>query len=65
MTKEEFTENVAQLVAGLQVPVSLLPRGTLGAAFEPWEALMTEVTGGFGWTSVEQCREAFRKAVEK
>jgi hypothetical protein len=59
MTKAEFVENVAKLVAGLQVPVSLMPRQALGAAYEPWSKLLDEVNGGFGWTSADACRETF------
>jgi hypothetical protein len=61
MTKEEFLDNVASLVAGLQVPVSMMPRHMLGAAYEPWSRLQDAVNGGFGWTNAEQCREAFSK----
>lgn len=66
MTREEFTGHVAQLVAGLQVLVSL--RGNpavLGAAGPAWQALCDEVTGGFGWTTAERCAEVFTEILEK
>jgi hypothetical protein len=63
MTEDEFVEAVAALVAGLQVPVSMMPRHLLGAAFEPWQRLIAEATGGFGWTDKDHCREAFTKIV--
>lgn len=59
MTQEEFLDNVARLVAGLQVPVSMMPRHLFGAAYEPWSRLQDEATGGFGWSDAEKCREAF------
>jgi hypothetical protein len=58
MTREEFIEQVAELVAGLQVPVSMMPKQMFGAAYDPWSKLLTEVTG-FGWTTPAACREAF------
>jgi hypothetical protein len=64
MTKEEFVDQVARLVAGLQVPVSLMPRGRFGAAYEPWEKLLGEVNGGFGWTNADACREAFAEIMD-
>lgn len=60
MTRDEFITNVAKLVAGLQVLVSM--RGNpeiLGAAAEPWQALLHE-KGGFGWTNAEELEKAFR-----
>lgn len=62
MTPVEFTENVARLVAGLQVPVSIggSPDGILGPVAGPaWSKLLHEVNGGFGWTNVDACQEAF------
>jgi hypothetical protein len=64
VTNEEFLDNVAQLVAGLQVPVSMMPHHLFGAAYEPWERLQNAVNGGFGWTDAEKCREAFAKIAE-
>lgn len=64
MTQEEFLDNVAQLVAGLQAPVSMMPHSRLGAAYEPWERLLAEANGGFGWTDAEKCREAFAKILD-
>lgn len=64
MTSEEFTEAVAELVAGLQVPVSIRgnPVDVLGPVAGPaWSRLLSEVNGGFGWVNREQCREAFEK----
>lgn len=65
MTDEEFLDNVARLVAGLQVPVSMMPRELFGAAYEPWSVLLEEANGGFGWTNAEKCREAFAKIAER
>lgn len=62
MTRDEFLDNVAALVAGLQVPVSLTPHSRFGAAYGPWQALLDEANGGFGWT--DACREAFAKLLE-
>lgn len=59
MTREEFTEQVAKLVAGLQVPASIRGVKVLGAAQQPWYVLVEEVTGGFGWTTPEKCAEVF------
>lgn len=65
MTEDEFLEAVAQLVAGLQVPVSMMPRGMFGAAYEPWQKLLTEINHGFGWTNAEKAKAAFREILKK
>lgn len=58
MDKEEIIEAVAELVVGLQVPVSMaMP---LGTATEPWRKLKDELAG-FGWTSKEIVADALRK----
>lgn len=64
MTQEEFLDNVARLVAGLQAPVSMMPRECFGAAYEPWSKLLEEANGGFGWTNAEKCRDAFTKILD-
>jgi hypothetical protein len=64
VTQDEFLDNVAALVAGLQVPVSLMPHSRLGAAYGPWQALLDEATGGFGWTDADTCRAALAKLLE-
>lgn len=60
MTREQLVDNVAKLVAGLQVPASISHQA-LGAAYDPWCELLHEANGGFGWTTADQCREAFTK----
>ena len=64
MTKDEFIEQVAELVAGLQAPVSLMPHAALGAAYEPWSRLYTQANGGFGWINADDCRAAFKKILD-
>lgn len=65
MTRDEFLEAVAQLVAGLQVPVSMMPAWQFGAALEPWQKLLTEVNHGFGWTDAEKAKAAFEEILRK
>ena len=59
MTRDDFISQVAALVAGLQVPVSIGGKMALGAAYEPWSRLLNEVNGGFGWTDREKCEARF------
>jgi hypothetical protein len=60
MTRDEFLTEVAELVAGLQVPVSVAPHA-LSAGYVPWNELHKQASGGFGWVTTSQCREAFAK----
>jgi len=64
MTRDEFIDAVAGMVAGLQVQRSM-PGGAwrMGAALEPFEALLHEANGGFGWTDKDKCRYAFEKVL--
>jgi len=64
MTREEFIRHVAALVAGLQVPVSLMPRDRFGAAYEPWEALFRDAVG-FGWANKEQLAAHYTKIISQ
>jgi hypothetical protein len=63
MDREQFVDQTARLVAGLQAPVSMTPHGRFGTAFEPWQKLLGEVNGGFGWTNADACRETFAEIV--
>lgn len=65
MSREEFLEHVAGLVAGLQVPVSMVPHSAFGAAYPHWEALLKLANGGFGWTDEAGCRAAFAGVLEQ
>lgn len=60
MTQREFLETVAELVEGLQVPVSL-HGAQLGAAREPWEKLHS--MAGLGWHSADEYVAAFKSKV--
>lgn len=62
MNKEQFVRAVAELVAGLQVPVSM-PGGSkrLGAGLEPWQKLLHLQNGGFGWTNADGLEERYRE----
>jgi hypothetical protein len=65
MSQEQFVRQVAVLVAGLQVPVSI--RGgpaVLGAGADAWQALLHEVNGGFGWTTTDKCHAKFTELLE-
>lgn len=65
MTRDEFLDDVAAVVAGLQVMVSITGRpAVLGAAAEPWQRLLHESNKGFGWTDKAKCREAFSEIVK-
>lgn len=58
--REEIIGLVAQVLAGLQVPVSMaMP---LGAAREPWEVLSDRA--GFGWREVETYAEMLRRELD-
>lgn len=61
MTRDEFIKEVAQLLAGLQVPVSMeMP---LGAAIAPWTQLHRGLHG-FGWASADDYETHIRKVLE-
>lgn len=53
MTSDEALDDLAELLAGLQVPLSL-GHGLLGAADEPYRRLLGEL--GFGWRDAEEFR---------
>ncbi|HEY1700832.1 MAG TPA: hypothetical protein VGG75_14065 [Trebonia sp.] len=57
MTKEEMIAAMAELIAGLQVPMSMsMP---LGAAKDPWTRLHRGLHG-FGWATAEDYEHAIR-----
>jgi hypothetical protein len=59
MSQDEFVHTVAELVAGLAVPVSLsMP---LGAAREPWQKLHD--LAGFGWHDADMYEAILREAL--
>ncbi len=52
--REELVDQLAALVAGMQVPMSLgVP---LGSAREPLVSILHKVNGGFGWVDRDQVR---------
>lgn len=54
MTRDECITAVAEVLAGLQVPVSMgIP---LGAALEPWRTLHEEAKA-FGWATADDYAE--------
>lgn len=61
MTRDELIENIAKVMAGLQVPMSMhMP---LGAAIEPWSDLHTALIG-FGWATKEMWEESLREILD-
>lgn len=53
MTRDETIDAIAELMAGLQVPISMgMP---LGAALEPWRRLNDEAVS-FGWADANMYR---------
>jgi hypothetical protein len=61
MTKDAFIKEVAQLLAGLQVPISLkLP---LGAAAPAWTQLHRGLYG-FGWASADDYEARINEVLE-
>ena len=61
MTRDELIQDLAQVLEGLQVPISLaMP---LGVAIEPWRRLHDELIG-FGWAGSEQYHTALREALK-
>jgi hypothetical protein len=52
MTRDERVQALAELLAGLQVPLSI---GILGAAQEPYRRLLNDVPG-FGWRTADDFR---------
>jgi hypothetical protein len=61
VSRDEFITNVAQLLAGLQVPVSMeVPLGTAAPA---WTALHRSLYG-FGWAEAADYEAAIRKILE-
>lgn len=61
MTKEEFARNVAELVAGIQVPFSIIHDHATGTGTDAWKKLLSEANGGFGWTNADKAEAAYRK----
>lgn len=60
MTRDEVISDMAAVVAGLQVPMSMaMP---LGAAMEPWRRL--HALSGSGWHDVDATEAALRAALE-
>jgi hypothetical protein len=55
MTREELIAALANVLAGLQVPLSIDGKVMLGAANEPYREILAEV--GFGWHNAEQFQE--------
>lgn len=64
MTRDEFLETVAKLVAGLQAPVSLRAPVQFSAAMGPWQALLHQANHGFGWTNAEELKAAFERILD-
>jgi hypothetical protein len=61
MTKDEFIRNVAQLLAGLQVPVSMeMPMGTATVA---WTELHRGLHG-FGWATADDYEREISEVLE-
>ena len=50
MTKDELIEELAVLLTGLQVPLSLGGAQVLGAADEPYRKILAD--RGWGWADV-------------
>ena len=62
MDQGQFVRVVAELVAGLQVPVSISGKPEiLGRGGEPWQKLIAIDTHGFGWTTADKMEAAFRQ----
>jgi len=58
ITNEEIIRTIAEILAGLQVPVSLqIP---LGAAREPWIRLNESLRMGIGYATAEEYEKALR-----
>lgn len=61
MTKDEIITAIAEVLAGLQVPVSLnMP---IGAAREPWGKLHEE-TKSFGWALISDYETMLRSRLD-
>lgn len=59
--KDEFIRNIAQLLAGLQVPISMeLPLGTATVA---WTELHRSLHG-FGWATAEDYEREIREVLK-
>lgn len=61
LTRDEIIRAVAEVVSGLQVPVSLGMQ--LGAAREPWGKLHEIANDGFGWHDADQAEIKLREAL--
>ena len=61
LSRDEMIRAMAEVVAGLQVPVSL--GMMLGAAREPWGKLHEIANGGFGWYGADQAEANFREVL--
>ena len=62
MPTPTFTEDLAKLVAGLQVPFSIDPT-VLGTAAEPWRRIWGTHLDMFGWKGAKEVEEALQNAI--
>ena len=64
MTREETVAEIAKLIAGLAVPVSLgMGRdGLLGAAYAPWQRLYDEFGGS--WARADEIEAKLTKTMK-
>jgi hypothetical protein len=62
--RDEVITDIAKLIAGLQVPVSLNGRVMLGVGLEPWERLFHHLHT-FGWTDDTQLEKELRAILDE
>lgn len=56
--------DVGEVIAGLQVPISVGGRLNVGAAFEPWQRLRQQAGHGFGWFKADEITDGLLRAIE-
>lgn len=62
--RDEAIGDIAKLIAGLQVPVSLGGRQYLGEGYDPWHRLFSKLHS-FGWTDAEQIEKELRAMLDE
>jgi hypothetical protein len=61
--RDDVIADIAALIAGLQVPVSLGGRQYLGQGYDPWHRLF-EKLHSFGWVDAEQIEKELRAVLD-
>ena len=60
----EFADDIAEIIAGLQVPHSIAGEQVLGQAAAPWRRMYQHL-GIQGWVTAEEIKPKVREAIAR